>query len=148
MGRPYLPSVACRSGSSVLFGGYVLTPDKQRTILALLRDGNSRRVAVRCAGYSSENTYDYWVKQAALGAEPYASFLPLMDQAEAEAESGLVNLVRMAAIEDAKHAQWMLERRFKWWTPRDSMPVAMQAVSPAPATVSDADIEASLRDKG
>lgn len=101
----------------------MLTDDKKRTILALLRDGNARRVAIRCAGYT-ENAADYWYKQAELGKEPYASFVEEMGQAEAFAESDLVGIVRTAAIEDAKHAQWMLERKFKWWTPRDSAPVS------------------------
>ncbi len=125
----------------------MLTDDKKRTILALLRDGNARRVAIRCAGYS-ESASEYWYREAAKGNEPWASFVEEMSQAEAFAESDLVGIVRAAAIEDAKHAQWMLERKFKWWTPRDSTPVAIHVqAAPAPATTSDSDIEESLRGK-
>lgn len=124
----------------------MLTDDKKRTILALIRDGNARRVAMRCAGYT-ENAQDYWYKMAAEGKEPYKSFVDEMDQAEAFAESDLVGIVRTAAIEDAKHAQWMLERKFKWWTPRDSAPVSIHLPAPsAPApSVSDDDIESGIR---
>jgi hypothetical protein len=126
----------------------VLTEDKQRTILALLREGNARRVALRCAGYT-QNADEYWEKQGKLGNEPYASFVAAMHEAEAYAEADLVKIVRTAAIEDAKHAQWMLERKFKWWVPRDGIvPGPTVSVPELPSGVTAEDIRKAAESGG
>ena len=122
-----------------------LTEERQRIILACLRDGLPQRAALGSAGYH-RSALQHWRARALEGAEPYASFIEQMEIAEMEAEGALTRIVRTGADEDPNHAKWLLERRFKWWNPRDGQPTEVATAAPElPAGATDADIEASLQ---
>lgn len=95
-----------------------LTMETTATILNLVRECVPVSTAARAAGISY-TTLKTWRK---LGEEdpagPYGVFASALEEAVAHAEVELVRAVGLAAKSDARHAQWMLERRFQGrWSP-------------------------------
>lgn len=84
-----------------------LTPEREAKILQLLRDGNFREVAVRAVRVSYP-TFCRWMK---CKSKRYRNFRKAVLEAEQEAEIAMVAVVRSAAYDDAKHAEWWLERK-------------------------------------
>tara|TARA_R110000751_G_scaffold148178_1_gene252886 strand:- start:22 stop:540 length:519 start_codon:yes stop_codon:yes gene_type:complete len=64
----------------------------------------------------SPPTYYKWLSEANLASpDPKkVAFLERVMAAEGAAEQGLVDVVRHKAKKDAKAAQWLLSRRYKW----------------------------------
>ncbi len=82
-------------------------------LILLLKAGNAIPQACVVAGISAR-TYYNWLQ---LGERPgkkhaaYRQFKDDVERARAECEAQLVAVVRTAAANDAKHAEWLLERR-------------------------------------
>ena len=87
----------------------ILTPEKRRTILALLANGSSRRIAAQYADCSPSTIY------RAAGRDP--EFAAAVATAENNVEVELLRRLRKAAQTDRywRAAAWLLERR----NPRD-----------------------------
>jgi hypothetical protein len=100
-----------------------LTPEVQARICEALKKGNYRSTAAAAAGIH-RNTLINWEKRGEEGEAPYVDFLTAMQQAEAEAEMDLVDLIRNAqpGVPTVRGADlwqawaWVLERRYggKW----------------------------------
>lgn len=95
-----------------------LTPEREQIILDAIVAGNWLVTAANMAGVTAR-TVRNWLKQAeeAPEANPeLVAFAGKYQAALADAENQLVADVRRAAKADARHAQWMLEKRFpKRW---------------------------------
>lgn len=86
-----------------------------------LSAGNYRQVAAEWAGIS-QSTLREWMR---LGKEqkkgPYRDFRRRVLEAEKAAEIRAVGLVMQAAKDDARHAEWWLERKFnERWGRKDT----------------------------
>ena len=97
-------------------GGGSYTLERQRAVVALVRDGmKPSRAAMRCG--LTRGAWGYWREQAAAGYEPYATAIAAIEEAETEWERGhLRNVTRIAQSDRAdalKASQWALERRFR-----------------------------------
>jgi hypothetical protein len=100
-----------------------LTPEVQEKICDTIRSGNFRDVAAQSAGISVRALRE-WVskgKKAKYGI--HREFLHAVLVAESEAEIVCVNRVIEASKEDAKHAEWWLERKFpeRWSTHKQEL---------------------------
>lgn len=89
-----------------------LTPEVAQAICAAVAAGNFRQVAARAAGVSPRTLGDWLAKGKAQATGPYADFLRAVLRAEQDAEMAMVKRVVEAASQDAKHAEWFLERKF------------------------------------
>ena len=84
-------------------------------IVAMVQGCVPKSTAARSAGVGRSTLYE-WISKGEAGEEPYASFAAKLDAAEADAEAAMIATVHEASAKDARHAQWMLERRFaKRW---------------------------------
>lgn len=96
-----------------------LTDEVRETILRVIAMGNYRCVAARAAGIAP-TTLDHWIMRGK--REPgtiYADFLQAICVAEAAVEAGCVGVILKAGLEDAKHVEWYLERKYpKRWARR------------------------------
>lgn len=126
-----------------------ISPDQVKTICKMLEEGCTLRVASAQAGVHWD-TFKLWRRRGASGDEPYASFLTLTRQAEANAELNAVRTVigRMGAPSGRGHeddgamkaAQWWLERRrWKDWYQRK------EAINKEPSKMSDEELRAALK---
>lgn len=94
-----------------------LTPERIAKILDLVRDCVPVSVAARKSGVSYTTLKD-WRRRAEAEGGVYAEFDEAIEEAVATAETKMVKTVYDAAQSDARHAQWMLERRFQGrWSP-------------------------------
>jgi hypothetical protein len=86
------------------------------TAVRAIQAGNTLRCAAALAGISWR-TFTEWRDLGGSGEEPYASFLRLTEEAEANAEETAVKRVVDGFDKDPRHAQWWLERRRReeWW---------------------------------
>jgi transposase len=98
-----------------------LTPELQKKIVKLVRDGNYFETAAQAAGIAKSTLYD-WLKRGESDEEPFAEFSDALKKAEAEAEADAVAMVR-AGLRDApqwQSAMTFLERRAaERWAKRD-----------------------------
>lgn len=86
------------------------TDQKAQAICQQLRCGLSRRNA--CAVEDVPRpTFYYWMKQGKEGKEPYATFLEMVEKAEAEFLGAAEVRLRHFAAENWKANAWLLERR-------------------------------------
>lgn len=89
----------------------LLTPETEARILEALRAGNYRKVAAEYAGVDVR-TFQAWMQRGKRSHKgPFGRFRRAVLEAERQAEMRMVALVMRAASEDAKHAQWWLERK-------------------------------------
>jgi hypothetical protein len=88
-----------------------LTPEVQDKIIQALRGGNFRYIAARWAGIDISQ-FKRWMSRGKQGEAMYRRFRAAVLEAEKSAELRAVALVMKAAQEDAKHAEWWLERKF------------------------------------
>lgn len=98
-----------------------LTPELQKRIVKLVRDGNYFETAAQAAGIAKSTLYD-WMARGDAGDNPFAEFSDALKKAEAEAEVDAVAMVR-AGLRDApqwQSAMTFLERRWaSKWARRD-----------------------------
>lgn len=93
----------------------LLTQDRQEKIADYLSKGVPAKVAAKASGIT-EQTYHRWKRlgreQIEAGEEgEYRNFVEAIDQAEAEAEARMVEMVTAAAPDDWRAAMTYLERR-------------------------------------
>ncbi|MDP3938165.1 MAG: hypothetical protein Q8R92_08505 [Deltaproteobacteria bacterium] len=84
-----------------------LTPEIQDKIVEAISGGNYKEIAAEWAGIAPD-TLGRWLSRA---REPYLTFRRAVLEAERTAEIRCVALIMKAAGEDAKHAEWLLERK-------------------------------------
>lgn len=89
-----------------------LTPDAMDKIIEAIRAGNYKDVACEWAGVPQRTVRDWmkWGKERP--DSEYGEFRRKVRTAEKAAEVQLVGEVRLAAKRDAKHAEWLLARRW------------------------------------
>lgn len=93
------------------------TPEIAEKICQALRGGNFRITAAKWVGVS-ERTFENWLKQK-------PDFFRAVQEAEEAAEIHAVALVMKSARNDAKHAEWWLERKcHERWGRKDRVQVA------------------------
>lgn len=99
-----------------------LTELVEAKVLEALRGGNFRQTAALYAGISP-STLRVWMKRGK--DEPkseFGNFRRRVREAEQAAQIRAVALVLKAAAEDARHAEWWLERKFpELWGRKDSV---------------------------
>jgi transposase len=97
-----------------------LNAERQERILQALRAGNYVEVAARYGGigYSTMRT---WIERGEKETDgPYRDFMEAVEKARAEAEVGMVAVVKNAARTQWQAAAWWLERSFPArWGRRD-----------------------------
>lgn len=131
-----------------------LTNEVQERICQALAAGNYRTVAAQWAGVSQRVMREWMAKGKSEKSGPYKDFRRRVLEAEKSAEIRAVGLVMKAAQEDAKHAQWWLERKFNArWGRKDATRVTgeIKASGSGPATsreVAIAALEALARGEG
>ena len=84
--------------------------------LKLIKKGSYVKPAVQAAGLNY-NTWLNWVRKGKKGIQPYADFYEKLEQAKAESETDIVEMLN-ESIESGNTgvAQWMLSRKFpKRW---------------------------------
>ena len=97
-----------------------LTLQLQQKIIELILKGNYVKVACNAVGISEVTYYD-WIKRGEHAIKKhrtnkFSKFLKSIEIAQAESESKFVEIVQDASLYDAKHAEWMLERKsWKRW---------------------------------
>ena len=98
----------------------VPTAEEQSRICQCLQDGNYREVAVQWGGVPMR-TFCKWMVKGKKSTDPkcpFRQFRQAVLDAERMAEMEMVEVVRKAAKNNAKHAQWYLERKFpERWAP-------------------------------
>ncbi len=89
-----------------------------RRIVDAIRAGASRAAAAEAARVG-RTTLFRWLKDGATGAEPYASFLAKVREAEGELEKELLGIIKGHSANSWQAAAWILERKFqKRWAIR------------------------------
>jgi hypothetical protein len=97
-----------------------MTPEAVDRICQALSEGNYRNVAAEWAGVSPRVMREWMAKGRAEKKGPHRDFRRRVLEAEKQAEIRCVGLIMKAAAEDAKHAQWWLERKFpSRWARKD-----------------------------
>ena len=80
-------------------------------LLVAIKLGAPKNAAAAMAGITAQ-TLDNWLKRGAEGEEPFAAFKAQFDvDFYAPMKRALITINR-AALEDARHAEWLLERRY------------------------------------
>lgn len=103
-----------------------LTPERQRAICDMVRDGVCLGAAAEAAGVSSVTVYRW--RQST--RSPYREFAAELEQALGEAEARYVNHISQAAETTWQAAAWMLERRWpKRWGRRDRLSLELAHLS-------------------
>jgi hypothetical protein len=93
-----------------------LTPELQKKIVKLVRDGNYFETAAQAAGIAKSTLYD-WLKRGEAGEEPFAEFSNALKKAEAEAEVDVVATIR-AGLRDAPQWQSAMTFAERRWASR------------------------------
>jgi hypothetical protein len=102
------------------------TKARIKRLSALLRDGNTIVTVCHAEGIG-ERTYFDW-------CERYPAFAAAMRKARAAARIRLVRIVRKAAISNAFHAQWLLERVYaKEFARTETRIIEQKAEEPRPS---------------
>jgi hypothetical protein len=103
------------------------TPEVRATILQAIREGNYRHVAASSAGIGVR-TFCTWMADE---GEDFQQFQQEVMEAENAAHLEMVKRVVKAATEDARHAQWWLERKFHTeWGRKDRLDVKADVNAP------------------
>jgi hypothetical protein len=89
----------------------LLNVQLQRKICALLSEGCDQKTACSICGIG-ERTYHEWKNRGHNGHEPYASFFSAASRARNVFKARLLKIVTDAAEKEARHAEWLLERRW------------------------------------
>jgi len=129
-------------------------PERAKKIVGAIRGGNYREVAAAWGGID-DSTMRRWM----LGtSKALRAFRASVIEAEEAAEIEMVLLVRKAAQDDAKHAQWWLERKCHTrWARRDKTELTgaggkalkiEQATIPSPIATNDVQTQALIRELG
>lgn len=100
-----------------------LTPETQAAIVKAVRAGNYPEIAAQSVGVAS-STYFGWMERGRAGESPFAEFSEAITQARALAERKMVRIVRTAALDDPRAAEWYLERSASdRWGRRDKLTI-------------------------
>lgn len=88
-----------------------LTPEVTKSVCEGLTLCMTRGDAARLAGIPPA-TFQDWMARGEAGEEPFAAFRQEVSKAELQAQRRLLANVSMAAASDARHAEWLLSRRW------------------------------------
>jgi hypothetical protein len=89
-----------------------LTSEVADRIISSIKSGNFRNTAARWAGIGERTMRDWMTRGEAHPKSPFGSFRRRVMEAEKAAEMRCVAIVMKAAANDAKHAEWWLERKY------------------------------------
>ncbi len=98
-----------------------LTMEVLKTVVRAVEQGHYRAVAARFAGVTSRMLHRWMCEGRKRPDTIYGYFRTKVREAEAVSELNLVARVQRAARIDAKHAEWLLARRFpsRWGRRRE-----------------------------
>ena len=124
-----------------------LTPEVQEKVAASIRAGNFRYVAGLWAGIA-ERTFETWMRLGkARPRSKHGEFRRAVLEAEKAAEMRCVALVMKAASQDARHAEWWLERKYpQRWGRKDRHEVTGKGGGPVQAQLEDLSAAQALAD--
>jgi hypothetical protein len=104
----------------------VLNATLQKRICALLQKGSSFKSAAILCGIG-ERTHHEWMERGQKGEQPFASFFSAVTRAREQHKANLIAVVREAALQDGRHAEWLLERQFPHeFAPYDRRPIPVE----------------------
>jgi hypothetical protein len=89
----------------------LLTPALQTRICKLLSQGSAIKSACIICGVGERTFYD-WRAKGKAGEEPFGRFFSAVTRARETHKAKLIQIVMDAAHQDARHAEWLLERQF------------------------------------
>lgn len=123
-----------------------LSPELERKIVKLIRNGNYADTAAAIAGVPHATLFD-WFKRGRDGQEPYRRFLDQIKKAESYAQSEALERIRSHGRRTWQANAWFLERRFpkRWGAHRLKPPEDTQAPPPSVRELSDAQLETLMR---
>lgn len=125
-----------------------LTPEVTEKVLVALRAGNWRQVAAEYAGISSRTFRDWMAAGATEPKSPEGEFRRQVVEAEKSAEMRMVALVMKAAVGDAKHAEWWLERKAnRRWGRKDRLETSESKETKEIRAMTDEQLRAALQDE-
>jgi hypothetical protein len=115
-----------------------LTPTVHKEIVKLIEGGNYTKTACAACGIS-EAVFYHWESKGRIAKEKgekdsiYLKFLESIEEAKAKAAVRNVHIINKAALADAKHAEWWLERTdWKNWGRKDKHEVTGEGGGPVP----------------
>jgi len=85
------------------------TRELTKKLCAVLEQANTIKTACALTGISEKNYFN-WRAQGETGERDYVYFFQSTTRARARAKERLVNIIMRAAENDARHAEWLLER--------------------------------------
>lgn len=98
-----------------------LSPEVVEKLCQALSAGNYRNVAAEWAGISVGTLHDWMRRGKEQRTGKFRDFRRRVLEAEKAAEIRAVGLVMQAAKDDARHAEWWLERKFnERWGRKDT----------------------------
>jgi hypothetical protein len=97
-----------------------------RRICGLLAKGSSIKSACIQVGVCEASYYN-WQQRAKQNERPFARFFFRVTRTRAQYQQKLIEIVMRAAQEDARHAEWLLERQFPHeFAPYDRRPIPVE----------------------
>jgi hypothetical protein len=101
-----------------------LTNEVLKTVVEAIAQGHYRTVAAKYANVSPRMLHRWMSEGRKRPDSIYGYFRTKVKEAEAVSELNLLAIVQRAAQNDAKHAEWLLARRFpkRWSRQRESGP--------------------------
>jgi hypothetical protein len=104
----------------------ILTPRLARRISTLLSRGATIESAALQCGVS-EKSYHNWIERGRAGEPIYEGFFFTASRAREQWKQKLIETVMAAAHEDARHAEWLLERQFpRSFAPYERRPIPQE----------------------
>src|SRR4051812_16727640 len=89
-----------------------ITPELVAQLVKAVRAGNFREPAARSCGVSVRTLRNWLARGKQFPEGLYGELLHGLMEADAAAELEMIRRVRSAAKDDAKHAEWWLERKY------------------------------------
>jgi hypothetical protein len=119
----------------------LLSPALQKRICELLAQGTAIKSACIICGIGERTFYD-WRDKGRTGKEPFARFFAAVTRAREAHKAKLIRIVMEAAHQDARHAEWLLERQFPnefaRTEPREKIVIERPSPPPSPQTATTA----------
>jgi len=116
----------------------VMTPQVREQIIEALKGGNFRQTACDYAGISNQVFYRYLNEDE--------DFRRQVIKAEKASEIRLVGIVARAALQDARHAEWLLTHRFRErWDLDKTLTLDVRAYKNQWQTMTDEERKVQLR---
>lgn len=143
---PPIIAAQVQLGSPEMRARSAYKPDVADRVVSIVKVGVDPEVAAGACGVG-KRAFGFWLRFAATGEEPFATFAEQLDLATSGFEARLVATVAAKAKDDAAFALRVLERRFpeRWGAKPDTS--ANVQVNVAQATqITPADARAKMRE--